>query len=90
VLREIKKMSDLAATILLCRRARLPSSRESVDAGSAVMRVGVRSVSRQGRVDQLSYLKTAARQIEHDTVALVAQMDDAGDSPSTGCARPRR
>jgi 5-methylcytosine-specific restriction protein A len=43
------------------------------------MRVDVRSGSRQDRVDQLLYLKTAARQLEHDTVALVAQMDDAGD-----------
>ena len=57
----------------------LPPSRESVDAGLAVMRVGVRSVSRQARADQLSYLKTLSRKVEHDRVALVAQMDDAGD-----------
>src|SRR5882724_7510400 len=62
----------------------LPSSRESVDAGLAVMRVGVRSASRQARVDQLSYLKTLARKVEHDTVALVAQMDDAGDFAEYG------
>jgi len=34
-----------------------------VDAGLAVMRVGVRSVSRQARVDQLSYLKTLGRKL---------------------------
>src|SRR5882724_6491144 len=62
----------------------LPSSRESVDAGLAVMRVGVRSVSKQARVDQLSYLKTLGRQVEHDTVALVAQMDDEGDFAEYG------
>ncbi|HTF54610.1 MAG TPA: hypothetical protein VK735_44820, partial [Pseudonocardia sp.] len=50
----------------------------------AVMRVKVRAVSRQARADQLLYLKTMARQVEHDTVALVAQMDDEGDFAEYG------
>ena len=48
------------------------------------MRVKVRSVSRQARVDQLLYLKIVARQVEYDTVALVAQMDDEGDFAELG------
>ncbi|HTF54641.1 MAG TPA: DUF222 domain-containing protein, partial [Pseudonocardia sp.] len=62
----------------------LPSTRESVNAGMAVMRVKVRAVARQERVNQLLYLKTLARQVEHDTVALVAQMDDEGDFAEYG------
>ena len=62
----------------------LPPSRESVNAGLAVMRVKVRMAARQARVDQLLYLKMLARQVEHDTVALVAQMDDEGDFAEYG------
>jgi len=48
------------------------------------MRVKVRMAARQARVDQLLYLKMLARQVEHDTVALVAQMDDEGDFAEYG------
>ncbi|HEY0574633.1 MAG TPA: DUF222 domain-containing protein [Pseudonocardia sp.] len=48
------------------------------------MRVDVRSVSSQERVDQLSYLKSVVRQVQHDMVQLVAEMDDAGDFAELG------
>ena len=62
----------------------LAPDRKTVNAGMAAMRVKVRMAARQARVDQLLYLKTLARQIEHDTVALVAQMDDEGDFAEYG------
>src|ERR1700704_1283776 len=62
----------------------LPPSRGSVSAGLAVMRVDVRSASRQDRVDQLSYLKSVVRQAELDMVELVASLDSGGDFVELG------
>ena len=50
----------------------------------AAPRLDVGSAAGQDLFDQLLFLKTVARQAEHDMVQLVARLDDAGDFAEHG------
>ncbi|HEX4356294.1 MAG TPA: hypothetical protein VH141_02155, partial [Pseudonocardia sp.] len=57
---------------------------QAVDAVLARFRVATSSASDQALIDRLLYLKSAARQVEHDMLHTIAQLDADGVFPERG------